>query len=150
MVETLLLGVHDGHLTYRTAHQALLGTEHPDSTARRLAGLTTNEPDDGRMLHSTSWRFAAGRIILTYAALPDPEPATASPLGPPAPLAMGTDPLTPSPPAVDAADVVGHACRHLAFLRHTDPVVAAASRWNPGIWELLDAYRPDVAGLLHR
>jgi hypothetical protein len=141
-VETLLLGVHAGRLTYRRAQRDLPDNEHPDHTARQLAGLTAE------MLHSTSWRFAEGRIVLTYAALPDPEPATATVLDPATLVVIGTDPLTPSPPAVDAADVVAHACRHLAFLRHTDPVVAAASRFHPQLWTLLDAHRPDVAGLL--
>ena len=141
-VETLLLGVHAGHLTYRRAQRDLPDNEHPDHIARQLAGLTAE------MLHSTSWRFAEGRIVLTYAALPDPEPATATALGPATPIAIGPDPLTPSPPAINAADVVTHACRHLAFLRHTDPVVAATSHSHPQLWTLLDAYRPDVAGLL--
>jgi hypothetical protein len=147
-VETLLLGAHEGRLTYRTAQRDLLENEHPDAVARRLAEFTAGASDDGRILHSTSWRFAAGRIVLTYAALPDRQPATATILGPPAPLATGTDPLSPSPPTIAAADVVAHACRHLAFLRRTDPVVAAASRLHPQLWTVLDAYRPGVAGLL--
>ena len=146
-VETFLLGVHAGRLTYRAAHHDLLDDEHPDDIARHLAGFTAGGPD-GRLVHSTSWRFATGRIVLTYAALPDPHPAGATILPPAAPIAIGSDPLAPSPPAVAAADVVSHACRHLAFLHRTDPVVAAASRRHPRLWDLLDAYRPAVAGLI--
>ena len=61
----------------------------------------------GGSLHSTSWRFAAGQIVLTYAALPDPDPSTAAVLHPPHEPARGADPLTPSPPQVDQADVAG-------------------------------------------
>ena len=150
-VETIVLGVHAGHLTYRLDRQDLPDDEHPDATARRLARFSTSVSTGfstgvGQMLHSTSWRFSSGRIVLTYAALPDPMAATATVLGPPAAPAIGADPLNPSPPAVGPGDVVAHACRHLTFLRRTDPVVAAASRHHPGLWALLDAYQPDVAG----
>jgi hypothetical protein len=147
-VETLLLGAHHGRLTYRVARRDLRDDEHPDTAARRLAGFTDRGPSDGAILHSTSWRFAAGQIVLTYAALPDPDPGSAAVLDPPAEPARGTDPLAPSPPQVEQADVAAHACRHLAFLHHTDPVVAACSHREPELWKLLDSYRPDVAGRL--
>lgn len=147
-VETLLLGMRSGRLTYRAAECHLGDNEHPDTAALRLAGFAGARPGDGRVLHSTSWRFAEGRIVLTYAALPDPEPATATLLGPPTTPAGSADPLAPSPPQVDQPEVAAHACRHLAFLRHTDPAVAAAGRLNPRLWALLDAHRPDVAGRL--
>lgn len=143
-VETLLLGVRGGRLTYRTARQDLADNEHPDTAALRLARFDNDA--DGRVLHSTSWRFTTGRIVLTYAALPDPDPATATILHAPAEPARGADPVTPSPPHLMQADVVVHACRHLAFLRRTDPVVAAASRIHPPLWDLLDEYGPDLAG----
>ncbi|MGX6607480.1 hypothetical protein ACWKSP_35945 [Micromonosporaceae bacterium Da 78-11] len=147
-VETLLLGAHNGHLTYRAARQDLLGNEHPDTAAHRMAGFTSEQRPDGGILHSTSWRFDAGQIVLTYAALPDPDPSTASTLHAPPEPARGSDLFTPSPPQVQQTDVVAHACRHLAFLNHTDPTVTAASRRQPELWKLLDAYRPDVAGRL--
>jgi hypothetical protein len=147
-VETLLLGAHDGHLTYRVARCDLRGNDHPDSAARRLAGFTADQPPDGGVLHSTSWRFAGGQIVLTYAALPDPDPGTATVLHPPAEPARGIASMAPSPPQVDQADVVAHACRHLAFLHHTDPVVAAAGRRHPELWTLLASFRPDLAGQL--
>lgn len=147
-VEMLLLGAHDGHLTYRTTRRDLRDNEHPDAAARRLAGFIGGRPPDGGILHSTSWRFTAGQIVLTYAALPDPDPSTAAVLHPPAPPARSTDPLAPSPPRLEQADVVAHACRHLAFLNHTDPTVTAAGRRNPELWKLLDRYRPAVAGRL--
>lgn len=146
-VETLLLGMRDGRLTYRATQQDLADNEHPDAAALRLACFDGDTAADGRVLHSTSWRFAAGRIVLTYAALPDPDPSAAAVLRAPAAPAIGLDPVTPSPPHVAQADVVMHACRHLAFLRHTDPVVADASRLHPPLWRLLERYGPDVAGL---
>jgi hypothetical protein len=148
VVETLLLGAHDGHLTCRAAEEGLADNEHPDAAARRLAGFGSpfGSTGSGRLIHSTSWRFDAGRIVLTYAALPDPDPATALrfPAGG-ATAARGTA-LDPSPPHVDRADVIAHAARHLAFLHRTDPAVAGAAIEHPSLWTLLDAYQPDVAG----
>lgn len=42
--------------------------------ARDLAGLGT---DPAALLHSTSWRFRLDKVVLTYAAVPDPDPAGA-------------------------------------------------------------------------
>ena len=145
-VESLLLGTSDGLLTYRRAEQDLGDDETPDAAARRLAGFAAGGPVEGRMLHSTSWRFAPGRIVLTYVALFDPDPRGAAIVRPLDEPARGTGPLEPSPPQIAEHDVVMHACRHLAFLRQTDPVVATASRANPVLWALLRAYEPDVAG----
>ncbi|MEV0131766.1 hypothetical protein AB0H83_25305 [Dactylosporangium sp. NPDC050688] len=149
IVETLLIGMHGGRLTYRVAERMLGDEEHPDAAALRLTGF-----DDGtvagRVLHSTSWRFANGRIVLTYAALPDPDPGTALVFTAPEVLAAGGGPLSPAPAQIGAADVVAHACRHLALLSRTDPVIAAAAVSYPQLWALLDAHRPDVAGLLHQ
>ena len=148
VVETLLLGTHDGHLTYRVARRSLHGDEHPDAAARRLAGFAEGGPPGGGILHSTSWRFASGQIVLTYAALPDPDPRSAAILHAPAEPAHGVDPVAPSPPQVGQADVVAHACRHLAFLHDTDPVVTAAGRRHPQLWTLLGEFRPEPAGQL--
>ncbi|GAA2574511.1 hypothetical protein GCM10010435_57590 [Winogradskya consettensis] len=147
-VETLLIGVHDGHLTYRAAEEGLADNEHPDAAARRLAGFGSplGSLGSGRLIHSTSWRFDAGRIVLTYAALPDPDPATAQRFPASGAMTATGTALDPSPPHVDRADVIAHAARHLAFLHRTDPAVAEAALEQPPLWALLDAYQPDVAG----
>ncbi len=141
VVEVFRLGVRGAHLTYRVSEHRLDGDVHPDVLARRLAG--SGQID---VLHSTSWRFAAGRIVLTYVALPDPDPREAVPLAPNTDVATGEDPLSPSPVTVELDAVAAHACRHLAFLRHTDPVIAAAASRKPGLWALISAFQPDVAG----
>ncbi|MEV6347107.1 hypothetical protein [Actinoplanes sp. NPDC051851] len=146
VVETVLLGMRDGRLTCRLDEARLADGDHPDALARRLAGFTESSAIPGRMVHSTSWRFDAGRIVLTYAALPDPDPRTAVFHEAPVETARGADPMSPSPEYVGHADVIAHACRHLAFLRRTDPVAATAAEQVGGLWELLDEYAPDVAG----
>ncbi|GAA1642349.1 hypothetical protein GCM10009828_083800 [Actinoplanes couchii] len=130
-------------LTYRVSEHRLDGDVHPDEVARRLAG--SGQVD---VLHSTSWRFEAGRIVLTYVALPDPDPHDATDLDPATGIVSGDDPLSPSPAHVERTAVAAHACRHLAFLRHTDPLVAGAALRQPRLWALLDGFRPTVAGAL--
>jgi hypothetical protein len=141
LVETVLLSVRSGRLCFRTV-SGLLGTgEDPDACARSLAGRGV------RLLHSTSWRYTGSGLVLTYVALPDPDPAPPARPVPDRPPPPGADPLTPTPPAVGPADVAAHACRHLAFLRHTDAHVSSAE--GPGeLWDLIDAFTPAVAGRL--
>ncbi|MEJ3746155.1 hypothetical protein WEI85_23060 [Actinomycetes bacterium KLBMP 9797] len=143
LVETVLLSARGGQLCFRTARRPLGIGEHPDACARSLAGLT-----EGALLHSSSWRYAEGGIVLTYVALPDPDGAAAVLPVPDLPPVRGSDPLTPSPPVVRPVDVAVHACRHLAFLRHTDPTVAANAATE--LWDLIDVFTPAVAGLLTR
>jgi hypothetical protein len=147
VVETVLLGVADTRLTFQIRRQQLGDGDHPDDLARTLGGLDRGTAS-GALLHSTSWRFSSGGVLLTYAALPDPDPSTAHILGSEIPVAASPDPLAPSPNQVGDEQVAAHACRHLAYLRHTDPVVAAAASGIPALWDLIGTYQPDVAGLL--
>lgn len=145
VVETVLLSADHGRLWYRV-RQADRGDAAPDEVARRLSGLTAGDP--AGLLHSTSWRFEAGRVVLTYVALPDPAPG---PCLRPVPLVSrcaSAGPLAPSPESVSLDDVAAHACRHLAYLRHTDPLVTRRARVAPQMWALIDEFAPAVAGLL--
>jgi hypothetical protein len=146
VVEVVLLsaGPSAAGLRYRIRETGLAGGRHPDQVARDLAGVGTGP---AALLHSTSWRFRHDRVVLTYAALPDPEPAGSVPV-PVDGGATGAGPTAPTPARIDAGDVAAHACRHLAYLRHTDPVVAGCADAAPRMWRLLAAYTPTVAGLL--
>jgi len=146
-VEVLLLSAADGQLRFRHERRVLEPGVHPDDLARRLSGLTACTP--GAALHSTSWRYADGGVVLTYVALPDPTPR-------PAPttvvaldaMVAGVGPLTPSPVAVDLDAVAAHACRHLALLAAADDGVALAARERPDIWNLVTKLPPGPAGAL--
>jgi hypothetical protein len=142
LVETVLLSAREGRLWFRTVARGLDVGEHPDACARALAGLT----EDG-LLHSTSWRYAGDQVVLTYVGLPDPDP-TAGPVLPVPDLApvRGAGPLAPSPVEVRPVDVAVHACRHLAFLSYTDPVVAAHTG-AVEVWDVIDLFTPALAGL---
>ncbi|MFY1692871.1 hypothetical protein [Plantactinospora sp. WMMB782] len=146
-VETILLSAVSGELRFRVRTGALTEGEHPDGVARDLAGLSRRGPDV--LLHSTSWRFQNTGIVLTYVALPDPHPkADQSTPVEPLPVVSQEDPLAPTPAIVRLVDVAVHACRHLAFLRHTDPLVAARADELPDLWRHISRFSPAVAGLL--
>jgi hypothetical protein len=175
-VETVLLSARGGQLCFRTVSRPLGTGEHPDACARSLASreagssrsrersdrLGSSRPSGVvsergerdqqgpgvRLLHSTSWRHTEGGIVLTYVALPDPDPAVPAEPVLDLPPTHGPDPLTPSPAVVRPVDVAAHACRHLAFLRHTDPQVAGATAGVRELWDLIDVFTPAVAGLL--
>lgn len=80
------------------------------------------------LAHSTSWRFESGRVVLTYIAAVEPpavlnEHLTEEPVVR-ADLARGS--AFAPPPEIGTAQVVEHACRHLAWLIQDDEEVAAA------------------------
>jgi hypothetical protein len=145
IVEVVLLSAAGGALRYRTESAPLPSGVHPDDLALHLSGLTLCTP--GATLHSTSWRFAAKSVVLTYAALPDPTPAGTHPLSPDR-MVMGRAALAPSPPEVDTDAVAAHAARHLALLATTDAVIAAAATAQPRLWDLLAKLPTGLAGAL--
>jgi hypothetical protein len=141
-IEVILLAVDDQRLTFRAVHHPLDGGDEPDDVARTAAGLATGSAPT--LLHSTSWRHDDGHVVLTYVALPDPDPgAVRFPVG--ATIEQGEDGADPSPD-VDLADVAAHACRHLAFLDRTDAEVSAALVDQRELRGLVRGFAPDVAG----
>lgn len=121
-------GVSEATLRYRFAAATVSNGSCPDDVAAALAGVDRPGSLVG-VLHSTSWRHEArGGLVLTYAALPDPDltaPATA--LTSPSVVASG-DPLRPSPDLVHAHHIAAHAVRHLADLAERDPAISAVAR----------------------
>lgn len=129
-VEVVLLRVlADGSLAFREVRAPADPHRSPDDIAVDIAACERG------VCHSTSWRSdGPGRLVLTYAVLPDPAPdQPAEPLIVPEVVA-GDDPLKPAPGALDATHVAGHAVRHLADLAHRDPVVSFAAQREPGLW----------------
>jgi hypothetical protein len=143
VVETVLFSVHRGQLAYRVRPKRLSRGAHPDALARQLARLH----HEG-LLHSTSWRFDAGAVVLTYAALPDPSPAGAVPLDADRSGPYPLDPLAPGDVCLTAHDVAVHAARHLSYLRRTDPLVARAAHRPAELWDAIGRFEPALAGAL--
>jgi hypothetical protein len=78
--------------------------------------------------HSTSWRFENGAVVLTYVAAVAP-PTTLSTYRTDEPVArvdLARGSAFEAPPEIGVAQVVEHACRHLAWLIHDDEAVASA------------------------
>jgi hypothetical protein len=92
----------------------------PDASVREFADARLGEPDALRVVHSTSWRYERGRIVLSYLVYSDR-------LAPPGKSRRARVDALPSPeePARDERDrdkaVASHALRHLAFLVAEDP-----------------------------
>ncbi|MFD0576050.1 hypothetical protein [Dactylosporangium darangshiense] len=167
-VEVLVVGARDGAVHYRPVDGELPAGAHPDATATALAASLVNArpvavPDglggaqcDGpqpvwappplTMLHSTSWRYAAGAVVLTYVAVFDGAPPPGATVLGPHGIAHSGDPAAPSPPYVCADAVAAHAMRHVAWLRGADEVAATALARLPGLWRALDGYVPAPAG----
>jgi hypothetical protein len=134
VVEALLLRhLDDGSLAFRQVTGQAPDDADLDRCAHALAGPL--DAAAGAVLHSTSWRVdRPGRLVVTYAALPDPVPyLPAVPLVEPA-VVVGPTALRPSPLELHAHHVAAHAVRHLADLAERDPVVRAAAARSPALW----------------
>lgn len=129
-----MLSEREGVLRYRIRCAVLQDDIHPDDLALDLAGLTLCTP--GALLHSTSWRYADGALVLTYAALPDPAAQGTRGVNVDA-MVVSTSPLVPSPCTIDHDAVAAHAARHLALLLTTDAVTMEAAAAAPAIWALI-------------
>jgi hypothetical protein len=96
-----------------------------------------------RVVHSTSWRHEAGRLVLTYIAVVEP------------PALSGADALertvivrtelargeaTSPPTGIGVAQVIEHALRHLSWLVNDDTAIAEAI---PEWADVLNSYQPE-------
>jgi hypothetical protein len=153
-IEVVLLSVPvpasgDAQLRWRIARGDLPSGCRPDTRARELAGLGTTVPT-ATVVHSTSWRHGPAGLILTYAVLPDPNPAegTAHAVPADARIVCSADAAAPSPTVVEVEHVVAHALRHLSLVARTCPAVAVAVDMHPQLWHAVSVHAPDVAGQL--
>ncbi|HYZ08691.1 MAG TPA: hypothetical protein VE709_08965 [Pseudonocardiaceae bacterium] len=145
-IEVVLLSVPRGRLAWRVARGNLADGVRPDARARQLAGLGAGSA--GVVVHSTSWRPASGGLVLSYAVLPDPDPAGARPVPTGVQIVCSGDVSAPSPPVVDVEHVLAHALRHLSLVARTSPDVVAATAAHPLLWDAVLAHAPGVAGEL--
>jgi hypothetical protein len=149
-VEVMLLSVSDDdQLRWRATYGDLPAGCQPDGRARELAGLGAGVPT-ATVVHSTSWRPDPGGLILTYAVLPDPDPAQTTVRAVPtdAHVVCSADAAAPTPAVVAVEHVLAHALRHLSLVARTNPAVMAAADAHPRLWHAVVAHTPDVAGQL--
>lgn len=137
-IEVVLLSIAaDGTLAYRVLTSHLPAGSDPDAAALAVSGLDHHPSTVGAVSHASSWRATPDqRVVLTYTAVPDPEPIGAVRLNEPS-IVCSADPLRPAPAGLHAHHVAAHGARHLAYLAHTDPTVRRSATAAPEIWALL-------------
>lgn len=137
-IEVVLLSIAaDGTLAYRVLTSQLPTGTDPDAAALAVSGLDHHPSTVGAVSHATSWRATPDRgVVLTYTAVPDPDPTGAVALTEPS-IVCSADPLRPAPAGLHAHHIAAHGARHLAYLAHTDPTVRCSAATAPEIWALL-------------
>lgn len=118
-----------------------------------LADYRREHGEDGCCIHSTSWRFVEGGIVLTYLLLLPLELlvllplATLPPQGVAPALAAGA--LAPRPFAIAQEQVLAHGLGHLRYLARErgEPYVAATADRH-GFMPVLAKFPPTLAGRL--
>jgi hypothetical protein len=148
LLEILPLLVEDGVIHYlaprgRPSWLARCArTAHPCDQITRLLTRRGSRPV---VLHSTSWRYRGGNLVLTYlAVIPERFPPARVPdfqLRGLSTHEIARGSATHAPPTVAIEHVIAHAVRHLAWLSRDDPAVRDAL--SPGWRAALRAMRPE-------
>ncbi|MDQ6774111.1 MAG: hypothetical protein M3024_14205 [Candidatus Dormibacteraeota bacterium] len=145
-LEIFPVGLGDGQLFWlRPVHAPSLRvgvakTEDPSQTVLDVMAWYSLA---ALVVHSTSWRYEEGRIVLTYVVVVEPPPHLSPDSVEKVPveradLARGAS--TAPPTAITVEAVLEHALRHLAWLSRDDPAIRAALAGWTGA---LEAYRPE-------
>lgn len=112
--------------------------EHPLDTVRRLA----HDAVPGlQLLHSTSWRFERGAVVLSFLVVAAEDVLSEFDAVPVDRADLARSTPTEAPPAIGYEQVLEHALRHLAWLAKEDDTVRKTldDRWH----DLLDGYVPE-------
>lgn len=145
--ELLYLSVgDDGGVWVRVESVPLPTGAAPDVHARAVLGWH-GHGSDGRLLHSTSWRYDTGssELVLTWAVIPDPAVTGRWPVR--ADISTGATGTHPVPDGLTIANVAAHAARHMAFLLHHDRTVGVVlHEHHRALHDALLPWSPDVAG----
>lgn len=148
-VEAFGLRLEGGALVARMARTALIGD--PDACAASVIGLDpASSPDT--VLHSTSWRWIGGRVVLTYLCCPDPLPSLhGASVRPASDHPAAIDPARPGASAASPQQVLHHGIDHLAWLADHHPLLIEQSRSaHPRLWnQLMRAGRHRAGQLPH-
>ena len=96
--------------------------EHPLDTVRRIL---EGALDDVLLVHSTSWRYANGPVVLTFVVVIEPSAIGATDAVPVDRAALARSSSHAAPETIGHLQVVEHGLRHLAWLVKEDDVVRA-------------------------
>jgi hypothetical protein len=145
-LEILAVGIRDAELFWLKpvhAESLRVGLRPAAKPGEVVLEVMRGYPLVPRVVHSTSWRYDEGRVILTYVVVVEPpgELPSGSLIAVPVSrteIARG-DSMAP-PQAIGVAAVLEHAFRHLSWLVHDDPAIAASlSGWT----SILAGYEPE-------
>ncbi|MEM9037186.1 MAG: hypothetical protein AAGD18_21525 [Actinomycetota bacterium] len=145
-VETFGLRLERGVLAARRVTSALRGD--PDDDAARAIGLDAGTLP-GAVLHSTSWRWECGEIVLTYVCCPDPLDHDACLVPPEHGHPGPSEPTLPGAGPTSVGQVLHHGIDHLAWLAdHHDDLVEASRHTHPELWSRITQAGRHRAGQL--
>jgi hypothetical protein len=145
-LEIIPVGLDEGKLFWlRPIHAPSLrvGVSKSGEPSQVVLDVVASYELHAQIVHSTSWRYENGRIVLTYVVVVEPPgvlPPDSLELAPiqRSDLARG-DAMAP-PDSITVNAVLEHAVRHLAWLNREDPAIAAElAEWSG----VLDAYAPE-------
>ena len=112
--------------------------EHPVDVVGRIVRDTIGEP---MLVHSTSWRRDRDAVILSFVVVIEAELVGSMASAPIGRSELARSTATAAPSAIAHGQVVEHGLRHLAWLVHDDPIVAAEL---PTAWaSVLAGYTPE-------
>lgn len=146
-VEVFFFSVTAEGLMFRVESELLPEDISPVELVHIIAGWV-DSPPEGSVAHSTSWRYDAGDIVLSWAVSPDvslTQPTQVLTTS----VALGASAVSPVVLNLSVNMVAAHAARHLAFLLHTDPLVSAALHSRADLHNALVGTFPSVAGNPH-
>lgn len=112
--------------------------EHPLETVRRIV---EGAVDSVLLVHSTSWRYERGAVVLSFVAVIDPAAVGAMDAAPVVRSDLARSSSHAAPEAIGHHQVLEHGLRHLAWLAKEDPVVRATL--DDGWHALLTGYVPE-------
>lgn len=139
-VELIAARFEGDRLRYNIGRQPCAMGIDPDDTARAAtAWRFPHIPLRQVVVHSTSWRYEHGTLVLTYLAYSDELPFDSLPQV----LPRETEAVGAGVPSV-----VAHAIRHLAFLSRQDPEKYARAI-SPETLGHLSRIDPEVAGRIY-
>jgi hypothetical protein len=112
--------------------------EHPLDTVRRIV---VGVLDDVLLVHSTSWRYEDGAVVLSFVVVIDPAGLGAMDAAPVVRADLARNSPQAAPDAIGYDQVVEHGLRHLAWLAKEDDVVRTTL--DDGWHALLADYVPE-------
>jgi hypothetical protein len=130
-LEILPVGLNEGSLFWlRPIHAPSLrvGISKSSEPSQVVLDVVASYELHAQIVHSTSWRYEDGRIVLTYVVVVEPPgllPPDSLELTPIERSDLARGAATAPPDSITVNAVLEHAVRHLAWLNREDPAIAA-------------------------